>query len=136
MQRAFRLLGHRPTRHQSNNASSNAVSGSKAPPPPPPPEGGEGEGEGEGDGAGVGALPREGAHAVEPALAGAVDVAELEVRTASAVSIRPWSSVTVTLTVTEPATGATRLAIALVGFRITGGFVVGAITVQANEATA
>ena len=111
---------------RTNRPNKVRLSRSEEPPPPPPPPPEEDELELELleleleleleellPGFVVGVIPEvTGAvQAVEPALAGAEDVALAGPTTTSAESTRPWSSVTVTRTVRVPDVGATTVAI-------------------------
>jgi hypothetical protein len=71
------------------------------------------------------------AHGVLPALAGAKLTAVFEETPTTAESTRPWSSVTVTRTMTVPEAGATTVAVEVSAPAMAGGLVVGSCTVQA-----
>lgn len=114
------------------------IVGSRVPPPPPPPlllpppplEGGLGE-PGE-DPPGVGPDVTAAAHAVVPAEAGAVLVAAAVPITTFALSVRFWSSVTVTRTVIEPEAGAMTVAVDVFAPTMGGGLFAGETTVHAK----
>jgi hypothetical protein len=71
------------------------------------------------------------AQGAAPALAGAREVTLFGVTETSAKSVRPWSSVTATRTVIEPAVGAMTTAVEVPAPVIDGGLMVGATTVHA-----
>jgi hypothetical protein len=101
-------------------------------PPPPPPlrRGGVGFVAG-GVGvaaAGVGPEVTALAQAAVPAETGAVLVARVGSSRMSAVSVRFWSSVTVSRSVMSPTDGASREAVAVLAPEMVGGFEVGATT--------
>jgi len=105
-------------------------------PPPPPPllRGGVGVAGGvEGvELPGVGPEVTAGAQATVPADAGAVLVARVGSIRTSAVSARPWSSVTVRRSVTVSTAGASSDAFDVLAPEIAGGLVVGETTVHAK----
>ena len=72
---------------------------------------------------------------VAPAEAGAWVVAELAPTTTSAVSIRPWLSVTVTRRVTDPVVGTSTVALLVFAPRIAGEPAFGATMLQAKPTT-
>ena len=101
-------------------------------PPPPPPLFFGGVGSAAGgvgvDTPGVGPEVTAAAHAVAPAVTGAVLVTRVGSSTTSALSERFWSSVTVSRNVTGSTAGATRLAVAVLAPEIAGGLVAGDTT--------
>lgn len=136
----------------TNRPSKVRVSRSEEPPPPPPRPPEEDELELELleleleleleldellPGFVVGVVPEVtgGAQAVVPAMAGAEDVALTEPTMTSAQSTRPWSSVTVTRTVSVPDVGATTVAVDVFAPVMAGGLAGGATYSQAYPAT-
>lgn len=84
---------------------------------------------------GVGPEVTGAAHGVLPAFAGAWLVEPLGVTVTSALSLRPWLSVTVTRNLIAPKVGATTVAVLVSAPKMAGGLAVGSTTVQANPAT-
>lgn len=130
----------------SRAPSKNRLRASKPPPPPPPrlppPEDEELELELELElddelllAPGVAPEVTGAAQGLLPAFAGAWLVALAGVTVTSALSIRPWLSVTVTRSLTDPEVGATTVAVLVLAPRMAGGLVVGSTTVHANPAT-
>ena len=103
---------------------SKVITSNRPPPPPPDDEEEELELELELDellpDPGVGPEVTAAAQAVVPAAAGAWVVALLLPRITSALSTRPWSSVTTTRSVTEPVVGASTVAVLVLAPRMAG----------------